>query len=90
MLPRILVISSFFLVDSAYAQTNNSPDIKLLSPVECAAITKRSNNEFYVEGSVVIGGMTISKSNVPRNGIIFNGVDPFDVINRSCFRGNST
>lgn len=72
---------------SVLAQTSKPPEIKLLSPAECTEIVKRSDNEFYINGKVVIGGMTISQSNVPRNGISYGGVDPFDVINRSCFSG---
>jgi hypothetical protein len=87
MLRRTLLLVALFSNEPTAAQTAKPPEIKFLSPAECATITKRSDNEFYVVGPVILGGMTIAKSTVTRNGISFNGVDPFDVINRSCFRG---
>jgi hypothetical protein len=72
---------------SLAAEPQKAPEIKMLTPTECALITKRSDNEFYVKGPVVIGGITMTESSLSKNGIILNGVDNFDVINRSCFNG---
>jgi hypothetical protein len=72
---------------SLAAEQQKTPEIKMLTPAECALITKRSDNEFYVKGPVVIGGITMTESSLSKNGIILNGVDNFDVINRSCFNG---
>jgi hypothetical protein len=66
------------------------PEIKMLSPEECALISKRSENDYYVKGPVTIGGITIEKSNLTRKGVIFNGDDHFEVIQRSCFGGKRT
>ena len=72
---------------AAQAQAPKPPEVKLLTPAECSQITKRPQGDFLVKGSVTIGGMTISDSNVPPHGIVMNGIDNFDVIQRSCFNG---
>ena len=75
-------------VTPAGAQERKSPpEIKMLTPEECALITKRSENDYYVKGPVTIGGITIEKSNLTRKGVIFNGVNHFEIIQRSCFGG---
>jgi hypothetical protein len=67
-----------------------APAVKLLTPAECAQITKRSDTQFYIKGPLTIGGVTIENSTLTPNGIVFNGVDNFDVIKRSCFNGRPT
>lgn len=74
----------------AGAQNAAPPAVKLLSPAECANIQKLSENDYFITQPVTIGGMTISQSNVPKNGINYGGIDPFDVITRSCFTGKNT
>lgn len=74
----------------AAAEEQKAPSIRLLTPAECALITKRSDNEFYVKGSVTIGSVTMTDSTVGKNGIIINDVDNFEIINRSCFKGKPT
>lgn len=71
----------------AFAQQQKAPEVKILTPAECSNIVKRSDNEYFIQGAVQIGGMRISQSNVQRNGISYGGMDPFDVITRSCFNG---
>jgi hypothetical protein len=66
------------------------PEIKMLTAEECALIIKRSENDYYVRGPVTIGGITIEKSNLTRKGVIFNGANHFDIIQRSCFGGERT
>ena len=63
------------------------PPIKMLSPEECALIVRQPNGEYVVNGTLKFGNMTISNGNVQKGGMVFGGVDPFDVITRSCFAG---
>ena len=75
----------------ALAQQRPAPaDVKMLTPAECALIDKRSENEFYIRGPVIIGGVKIWDQEIKRRGISVNGVDNFDVVQRSCFMGKST
>ena len=83
----IAVMTAIFATQAWAAEEQKAPVVKMLTPAECALITKRSDNEFYVKGPVTIGGITMTDSSVGKNGIIFNDVDNFDVINRSCFQG---
>lgn len=78
------LVAILFGASMAQQQT---PPIKMLSAEECALITKQPSGDYMVNGTVRIGEMTISNSNVQRNGMVFGGVDPFDVITRSCFSG---
>jgi hypothetical protein len=75
---------------SATAQERKSPDVKLLTPAECAMITKRPQGDFYVTGPIKIGSLTISNQNVPKHGFVMDGIDNYDVIERSCFDGKPT
>src|ERR1700733_6008177 len=92
MLMRIAIIVSMLLVAPAIAQEQRQepPDVKLLTPDECSQITKRPQGDFFVKGSIEIGGMTIKDGNVPPHGISNGGIDPFNVIQRSCFNGQPT
>jgi hypothetical protein len=74
-------------VSWAAAEQQKPPSVKMLAPAECALITKRSDDEFYVKGPITIGSVTLTDSSISRKGIIVNDVDNFDVINRSCFNG---
>ena len=83
----IAITIAIFTTQARAAEEQKAPTVKMLTPAECALITKRSDNEFYVKGPVTIGGITMTDCSVGKNGIIFNDVDNFDVINRSCFQG---
>ena len=72
------------------AQQQPIPKIQMLSPTECTVISKRPAGDYMVNGTIKVGSMTISNSNVVRGGINYGGVDPFDIITRSCFSGKST
>jgi hypothetical protein len=72
------------------AQPTPIPDTKFLTPAQCSQITKLSENEFYIRGTVTMGALTIGDQRVPRAAIIVNGINPFDVIQRSCFNGKPT
>jgi hypothetical protein len=62
----------------------------MLTAAECALITKRSDNEFYVTGAVRIGETLVANISIPRNGIKYAGIDPFEVVSRSCLSGKRT
>jgi hypothetical protein len=83
----VAITIAMFSAQAWAAEEQKAPAVKMLTPAECAQITKRSENEFYVKGTVTIGGVTMTDSSIGRNGIIFNDLDNFDVINRSCFQG---
>lgn len=83
----VAITIAMFTAQVWAAEQEKTPAVKMLTPAECAQITKRSDNEFHVKGTVTIGGVTMTDSSIGRNGIIFNDVDNFDVINRSCFQG---
>ena len=89
---RTLLAGATVLVSlsAASAQGLRKDDIKPLSPAECALIEKRTDQEYYITGPVTIGRATIKNSSVLKGGIVMNGVDNFDVINRSCFSGKPT
>jgi hypothetical protein len=89
MKPTIFFLFAMFLAGAANAQERKAPEMKMLTPAECALITKRSDNEFYIKGPVTIGGMTFAESSLTRKGIVNKGVDNFDVVNRSCFNGKA-
>jgi hypothetical protein len=75
----------------AMAQQPQPPQIKLLSPAECAMIEKHpATGDYIVKGTITIGSMTFSDGNIPANGIRLQGVDAFDVITRSCLAGKGT
>jgi hypothetical protein len=82
-----LAIFVLVIASNAEAQQQNAPEVKLLTPAECEQITKRPEGDFFVKGPVKIGMVTIENSNVPPHGIVMNGIDNFDVIQRSCFNG---
>jgi hypothetical protein len=83
---RILAIAIFLVTTSAQAAND---DVKMLTPEECSHISKLPSGEFYINDPVKIDFMTIHHQNVsPRSGIAVNGVDSFDVIQRSCFNKN--
>jgi hypothetical protein len=87
----VSIISALIVAPTiAQAQQQKPPEVKLLTPAECSQITKRPQGDFFVKGPITIGGMTISNSNVPPHGLIQNGIDNFDVIQRSCFSGRPT
>jgi hypothetical protein len=83
----IAIAIAMFITQAWAAEEQKAPAVKMLTPAECAQITKRSDNEFYVKGTVTIGSVTMTDSSIGRNGIVMNDVDNFDVINRSCFSG---
>jgi hypothetical protein len=86
-----LMVSALIIAPTvAQAQQGKPPEVKLLTPAECSQITKRPQGDFFVKGPITIGGMTIKDSNVPPHGIVINGIDNFDVIQRSCFSGRPT
>ncbi|MBW7970272.1 hypothetical protein [Bradyrhizobium sp. BR 10289] len=80
----LLALASFAPV---IAQQQVSPPVKMLSPAECALIERRPAGDYMVNGTITIGGLTVTNSNVPRNGINLGGIDPFEIITRSCFVG---
>ena len=80
-------VASIGLSAPVTAQQPQSPPIKMLSLTECALIEKRPAGDYMVNGTITIGNMTITNSKVPPNGISYSGIDPFDVITRSCFTG---
>jgi hypothetical protein len=83
---KILALQLLMLVATAAGgQERKGPDVKTLTPAECALITKRSDNEFYVKGPVTIGVATVTESDLRPGGVIINGVDNFAVVQRSCF-----
>jgi hypothetical protein len=85
----IALVASMLLF-SAFAnaqEREGPPEIKLLTPAECAMVSKRSENDFYIKGPLTIGNTTYESSIVSRNGVSFGGVDHFEVISRSCFQG---
>ena len=83
-----LMLSALIIATgAAQAQSPRPSEVKLLTAAECSQITKRPRGDFYVKGPIKIGGMTIQESNVPPHGIVMNGIDNFDVIQRSCFNG---
>jgi hypothetical protein len=85
---RILFLTILLsAVTPCIAQQQSPPQIKMLSPSECAVIEKRPIGDYMVNGTINIGNITISNSNVSRDGINYGGIDPFDVITRSCFNG---
>jgi hypothetical protein len=71
-------------------EKTDEPHVKLLTPAECANITRRSPDEYYIDGSVTIGVSIWTRSSISRNGMVMNGVDMFDVITRSCYAGKTT
>jgi hypothetical protein len=84
---KILPLFVLLSCAGASAQERKTPEVKMLTPAECALITKRSDNEFFIKGPVTIGVSTFEESSVSPNGVNYNGIDNFDVINRSCFNG---
>jgi hypothetical protein len=76
---------------ASYAQDKKEqPQVKLLTPAECAKITRRSTDEYYLEGPIKIGVLTMERSSISRNGIDLSGVGAFEVITRSCYAGKPT
>jgi len=75
-------------VTGALAQDNERANVKMLTPAECAQVDQRSDDELFVRGEIKIGDLTIGNSSFARAGIDIGGIDIFDVIKRSCFKGS--
>jgi hypothetical protein len=84
----VLVFGVF--ASGAVAQQSNSPGARMLTPAECSLITKGSQGDFIVKGPVMIGGIKFENQSIPPHGVRINGIDSFDVIQRSCFNGRPT
>jgi hypothetical protein len=85
-----LMVSALVIAPAAaQAQAPKPPEEILLTRVECRQITKRPDGDFFVNGPIKIGEMTIQDQNVSPDGVVLNGIDNFDVIQRSCFSGRS-
>ncbi len=83
-----LAAAALLCMSFAKAQDRAAPvGVKMLTPAECALVTRRPEGDFFVKGTLRIGVTTISNSTVSANGIVIGGIDNFDVINRSCFIG---
>jgi hypothetical protein len=83
----VLTILFAVITTGAFAQERKVPEIKMLAPADCDLIEKRSENEFYIRGPVTLGGLTMINQSLARRGVISNGVDYFDIIQRSCYAG---
>jgi hypothetical protein len=59
--------------------------VKMLTPEECSKIIKKSDTEYLSEISVAGQRGTIAKGVTAGH----SGVNPFDVITRSCFSGKA-
>jgi hypothetical protein len=70
-------------------EKKDAPQVKLLTPAECAKITRRSTDEYYVEGPITIGILTMERSSISRDDIDLSGVGAFEVITRSCYAGKA-
>jgi hypothetical protein len=83
-----IMVSALIIVPAAaQAQAPKPPEMILLTRVECRQITKRPKGDFFVNGPIKIGEMTIQDQTVSPNEQIMNGIDNFDIIQRSCFSG---
>jgi hypothetical protein len=82
---QIILFAMLLGAGAAFAQT--SIPVKMLTPAECALISKRSETEFFVKGPVKIGGLRMTGVPVTPGAATATGVDTFDVISRSCFNG---
>jgi hypothetical protein len=69
----------------ASAQKVSPSVVTILKPAECALISKKSDEEYYVEGPVTIGVATLTDTPVTRGFLNLGDVDTFEVISRSCF-----
>ena len=63
---------------------SQAPSIPLLSAEDCKQITRRGD-EFYVDGPVKFGPMTITKSTVGKDGVKVGGFTFFEAIEAACF-----
>ena len=86
----IAMAATFWPLAADTQERKEQPPVKLLTPADCANITKRSVDEYYIDGPVSIGDSTWSQSSVFRRGMIMSDIDVFDVITRSCYAGKST
>jgi hypothetical protein len=85
-----LMVSALIIAPTAaQAQAPEPPEVILLTRVECRQITKRPDGDFFVNGPIKIGEMTIQDQSVSPDKGVLNGIDNFDVIQRSCFSGRS-
>jgi hypothetical protein len=88
---RVALMVSALVIASAAAQAQapRPPEVILLTRVECRQITKRPDGDFFVYGPIKIGELIIQDQSVSPDGIVLNGIDNFNVIQRSCFSGRS-
>jgi hypothetical protein len=70
------------IASTAVAQDQNA-GAKLLTPEQCAEITKVAEGEFHVKGPIKFGGTTMEDITIQRKSIGMG--DVLDAINRSCF-----
>jgi len=76
--------TAFALDCSAQTQTPPASDFRL-SAADCKLVTKRSEREYYVNGTIAFPWGKFGDSNVLPNSTIINGFDVFTTITKSCF-----
>jgi hypothetical protein len=87
MLLKLIVAIGLLSASSALAQDSKAPPpIRPLSDEDCSKIRRLPDGNLRVEGEVQIGQLNVVNSTIGPNGISLGGVDPYEVVMRSCFR----
>ena len=60
-----------------------------MTPAECAQVTRVSPDSVRIAGPIVVAGTSLSQTTLPRQGMVINGVNIFEAIERSCFSGKA-
>lgn len=85
-----MIVSATVLYGLPSIAQQQQPTVKLLSADECKLVERRNPSEFFVKGPLVIGSMEFTGSVVGRGSGLINGIDVFEVIERSCFKERAT
>ena len=82
-----LIVLAILSIGPAIAQSKNTSDVKQLSANDCAKITKKYDQTYYVGPELTIGSLTLKDTHVTPSTPAPDGINPFEIITISCFRG---
>jgi hypothetical protein len=84
---KVLAVSLVASVVCTGSLAQSQSKVKLvdrLTEAECTTITKVSEREYMVKGSIMIGQVRVADTNV-QYGTLLDGTDPWYLITISCF-----
>ena len=82
-----LLMFAVLSIGPAMAQSKNTSDVKQLNANDCAKITKKYDQTYYVGPELTIGSLTLKDSQVTPYTPAPDDINPYEIITISCFRG---